>query len=858
MTKFRHRAKRLAIHAALAGCLSASLPAWGQSAPTIRYDLPAQRLSDALRAVAKISGREVMFSATDVEGKSANRLAGTLTLEQAIAKLLEGTGLTADYSAGAVIIRGRSIPSDPMTSEPTVADVLVTGSRIRGAGAPSPVIVIGREDMRNAGQNTLADVVRDIPQNFGGGQNPGIGAGVPAASGSNIGSASSINLRGLGSDATLTLLNGHRLSYGGSRQSVDISAIPVLAVDRLEVIADGASAIYGSDAVAGVANIILKRDYQGVSTSARLGASTDGGNVQQNYGIIGGAAWSSGGFLAAYDFERDTAISAGQRSYTSMLSPGETLYPAIRHHILLISAHQELAPGLTLTMDGLYNNRHSLFNYPFNNTGNYKAFGGLFFPRSESFILAPSLGWSVAPGWEVSLAGAYGSDRTHYDSDTYTNGAVVSSVRGCYCNSTQSAELGANGSLFPLPGGDAKLAIGGGYRRNALRAYRTVGSPQNIDVAQTSRYGFGELSLPLIGARQNIPFVHELKLSAALRYEDYSGIDRIGTPKVGLVYAPSPDLSLKGSWGKSFKAPTMYQQYSGKIDSVYPVASVGGTGYAAGSTVILVTGGNPGIKPERATSWTATLDLHPRAVPGLQIEASYFNVAYRDRIVAPITFTAQSLSNPIYQDLVNRAPTAQDKIDALANTDGVNYLAGAYDPATVVAIVDNRNRNAARQTIRGVDLALRYAITLGDDAHLSLRANGSYIESRQKLSANQPEVPLAGTVFNPPHFKGRSSASWSNGNTTLTAAINYLSNTDDVRYTPVVRAGAMTTLDLAVRHKISGHGLLGDLDLALSAQNFLNAKPDVIRQSASYSIPYDSTNLTPFGRFVSLSIEKRW
>ncbi|MFX4466449.1 TonB-dependent receptor plug domain-containing protein, partial [Acinetobacter baumannii] len=88
----------------------------------------------------------------------------------------------------------------------------------------SPMIRLDQKDMRDAGQSSVAEVVRNIPQNFGGGQNPGVGNNVPAASGINVGSASTINLRGLGSDATLTLLNGHRLAYNGSRQGIDVSA----------------------------------------------------------------------------------------------------------------------------------------------------------------------------------------------------------------------------------------------------------------------------------------------------------------------------------------------------------------------------------------------------------------------------------------------------------------------------------------------------------------------------------------------------------------------------------------------------------------------------------------------------------
>src|SRR3546814_3925747 len=100
--------------------------------------------------------------------------------------------------------------------------IIVTGSRIRNVPVASPVITLDQESIRDSGQSTVADAVRTIPQNFGGGQNPGIGFNVPEASGADVGGGSSVNLRGLGSDATLTLLNGHRLSYSAAKQSLDI------------------------------------------------------------------------------------------------------------------------------------------------------------------------------------------------------------------------------------------------------------------------------------------------------------------------------------------------------------------------------------------------------------------------------------------------------------------------------------------------------------------------------------------------------------------------------------------------------------------------------------------------------------
>src|SRR3546814_11513015 len=113
----------------------------------------------------------------------------------------------------------------------------------------------------------------------------------------NTSGGSSANLRGIGQDATLTLLNGRRMSYGSNDQAVDISAIPVEAVDRLEIVTDGASAIYGSDAVGGVINVMLKRDFDGVAVGTRYGQATEGGLAHHASTVHPGPPWSPGGWI---------------------------------------------------------------------------------------------------------------------------------------------------------------------------------------------------------------------------------------------------------------------------------------------------------------------------------------------------------------------------------------------------------------------------------------------------------------------------------------------------------------------------------------------------------------------------------
>ncbi|RVT90328.1 TonB-dependent receptor [Sphingomonas crocodyli] len=856
MNRVYKRGIRIALASVALGAIA--LPAAEPTAAqAVRIDLPQQDLGQSLRAVAARTGWEVLFEPGDVAGRTAEAVSGDYSAPQAIAILTRGTGLHVQIEGKSIIVKGRS-SAPALDAGADVSDaIVVTGTRIPGAASPSPLTVMNSDDMRSAGRGTLAEAIRDIPQNSMAGNNPGLVSGVPNARGINVGSSVSINLRGIGADATLTLLNGHRVSYNATRQGVDISSIPLLAVDRLEVVADGASAIYGSDAVAGVANIILKRDYEGAAVMMRYAGSTDGGGSHRQAGFITGHSWSTGGFMLAGEHEDASAIVARQRSYTAALAPTQTLYPSIKRSNVALAGHQRLGEGFELSVDALYNQRRSVFNLPFQSTASYLTFGAYNFPRNRSFVVAPSLAWTATDRWTVTLSGAYGRDRTHYDNDSYTNGRVTNSTRGCYCNNAQSVELGADGSLFALPGGDAKLAIGTGLRRDTLISSR-VGA-QTLRARQTSRYAYGEINAPLVGPSQELRFVHKLTASAAIRYENYRAIGDIATPKLGLIYEPTPDFAFKGSWGKSFKAATLFQRFTAKTASVRPIASVGGSGFPAGSTALFLTGGQPGIGPERAKTWSATLAVHPRAIEGLSVDLSYFHIDYRDRVAAPIASLARALSDPLNATFVNRAPSAADKAAAVAGVEQLLLAAGGYDPSRIVAIIDNRNRNVTAQKIEGADLQLRYRLSIRETGSLTFGVNGAYLKSEQQTLPGQPFAANAGQIFFPPHYTARGFLTWRDGGSVVTFAGNYNGDTDDRRFSPIVRSGGMTTFDLTVRHELGDRaGPFANLEIAASVSNMFNQKPDLIRTLTDYDLPYDATNNSPIGRFVSLTLTKRF
>lgn len=828
------------------------------SAPTekMAIDLPAQPLGSALKALA-LQSRHTILADADVIGDSpAPAVQGRFTVEDTLRRLLQGAGLTFDRVDGGYVVRADG-GRDNRRAASDGPGIIVTGSRIRGAPGASPVTILSEKTIRDSGLADLGEVARSLPQSFGGGQNPGVGFNVPSSTGGNVGGGSTVNLRGLGSDATLTILNGRRVPYDSARQGVDISAIPLAAVDRIEIVADGASAIYGSDAVGGVVNVMLKRDYDGVETRARLAGATDGGDVEQRYSILAGRRWQGGGGFVAYEYNRNTALLTNQRDY-ARVRPNVTILPASQRHAIVASVHQDITDILTIEADALYNDREGAFTYPLNAAGDLTLSRTRQTFDSNMLALASAARLALGP-WQLSLSGTFGKGLTYFQGDTFRNDQFASTASGRYNNQTVTGEVAADGPLFALPGGHAKLAVGAGIRANDFEIFRGVGNINNARPSLDSRYAFGELNLPLVGPDMGQLLVHRLNLSAALRYERYRQIGDIVTPKLGVIYAPNDVLDLKASWGKSFRAPSFIQLYSIQQALLYPVTTFGGTGYPTGSTALYLTGGNSDLKPERARSWSGTLTLHPPAWPGASLEVSYFSTRYVNRIVTPIPIASQALGNPANSGQVTLSPTAAQLAALVAGADQfLNATSSAYDPSRVVAIIDNSNVNAGRQSISGIDVQARYQTALAD-GRLNLSASATYLDSEQQISAGQPVQQLAGTLFNPPHWRGRGTASWDKGGLGLAVTLSHIGGVDDQRTASAGWVRGMTIADVSARYRIEGgHGPLGGVEVGLSIQNLFNVAPAVIATSLYYDTPYDSTNYSPVGRFVAFELVKRW
>ncbi|MBS0419931.1 MAG: TonB-dependent receptor [Proteobacteria bacterium] len=268
------------------------------TARTWRFAIPREEAVEALHDFSTQSGVQTLSPSEDLRGLSLGPLAGEFTVTEALERLLQGSGLSARRDpSGIYLIARTKPPAGPRqaprqpgadtTPPPVVAaavpveTVTITGSYIRRTNleTPSPVQTITAGEIEQRNVVSLADAVRALPADNSG--------TLPQAfSGAIAGGASAVSLRGMTVDATLVLVDGHRmapypLADDGQRPFVDLASLPLSLVDRVEILKDGASSVYGSDAIAGVVNILLKKTFTGLDTAVGAGISTRGDGIQE-------------------------------------------------------------------------------------------------------------------------------------------------------------------------------------------------------------------------------------------------------------------------------------------------------------------------------------------------------------------------------------------------------------------------------------------------------------------------------------------------------------------------------------------------------------------------------------------------
>jgi outer membrane receptor protein involved in Fe transport len=972
--------------------------------PVVAVAIPAGPMQKSLVALASQANFKILFEPELVAGLQAPALNGRYTPREAVERLLSGTNVAVDQIRPGVLVLRRlrapvstlggdgyattagpdqAAPPSP-DADPVLVEEVIVGSHIRGAkDAASPVVTIARDAIDRGGFASIGDALAALPQTFSGTASNRAGGVGADTTGNNAGRSTGVNLRGLGADATLVLVNGRRVAGAGLMADfADISSLPLSAVDRVDVLLDGASAVYGSDAVGGVVNIVMRDHWVGMETRARIGGATQGGLGQRKLAQTFGTAWTSGSLLLSAEYQRTNQVMGRDRAYTAnadlrsfggadhrlfysqpgnilianapayaipggqngtALTPASFLAGQVNYQnqnevagilpqqertALYASATQDVGSRVSLNVEArLSDRRYAHWNLapiaamtvtranPYfvspngaasnsvaysmqNETGASRGLGRV---RSSNIALGAKV--DLPADWRLDVYAGHGEELTRGGSSGLINSAALNEALGNTADSPLSAysaprdgyfnpyigqgrnaqavldfvvsgwdrrrtlsnldiaNATADGTLFTLPAGAVRLAVGAQARREFLKMYGVSTSSSLTPIPIAPRRGertvhavFGEARIPIFGGDFQRPGFSKLELSAAVRWEDYGGGVDSTVPKFGLAWAPVEDLTLRATYGESFRAPSIGQLTD--APSATPVNLSNGVRPVL--TLILI-GGNRNLAPETAKSWTGGFEYAPLRHPELKLSGTLFRTAFEGRIGRPAInylstiLTASDLAP--FRTLIAPATNAADLALVKSYLANASAAAQALYPAEAYgAIGDARYVNAGAFTVEGVDLTGAYRLDVGED-RVDFSGNLSWLmHYKRKITSASSSVELAGMAGFPADLRARASATWTHRAFATTLALNHIGDlhTDTGR-----RMKPLTTADVQVRWAPSATaGVWRGAAVSLTVQNLFDQDPPFY--DAPQIVGFDAANYDPSGRVIALQLTKAW
>ena len=842
--------------------------ACAQPGAELDFNLPEQALEQSLREVSIRSGSSVVAASDLLAGRTAPALSGRHTARSAVEMLIAGSGLQVQTVDGALVIVPRertALATNSARQAGSAAEgeeIVVTGTNLRGAQPTSPLITLTREEIDRVGATSVDQLMRILPQNTQGGVNKeNSNIVLPDQDVTDHGAG--LNLRGLGQRATLVLVNGRRLAPSGGGAFVDVSLIPVTALERVEILTDGASAIYGSDAVGGVVNFILRDRFDGVEAGVQGGTTTRGGGDQLQASLAAGQDWGSGNGLLAYEFRLENEIVAADRSVTIGLRPGAFLFPRERRHSLLGMMDQELLPGLRAGISATYARRtteRTIFQSVSPLPVGVEA-------EAESFSLAGDVSYELPGSWRLRLDANYGLS-TSSQEQTQPGGQELINARDVR-NAILEWGVRLDGPLFRLPAGSVRAAFGALTRAEEYRdGFASSTFPRSVDAAdRTVGSVFGELLVPLFSAENRLPGLERLEVSAAARYDHYSRIGSTIDPKLGLLWSPHPGLRLRGSYSTSFRAPLL-TEVVGDYNVIYFPAFLlytDPTQAPAGSTALFLQGNNPGVRPETSRTWTFGGEWEPDFARGLRLTANYYSIRFSDRIALPTPFVVV-IGNPAFEPLVDRDPDVGAVADLVAGAEAVldftgpGFGPGGAMPSDVDIILDGRVNNTAITRTRGIDLGLRYAFSLGASSFVADLNLNHIIAFENQLTVTSPIATGLDRPYRPLDWRLRGGLGWTRGGWTGSLFVNHAGGYVDDRATVRRPVEDHLTLDASLAHAFGNEApaWLRGTRIALFVENLLDEAPPrlVPDPGRATGLGYDPVNATARGRSLSLQLRR--
>jgi iron complex outermembrane receptor protein len=866
-----------------------------------RFDIPAEDLGKALRDFAIQANYNLSYDPASVRHLQAPAIKGDYTVPDALSLILRGTHLravninentiqvldsastTTDVNAKhsqAVVRLAYATPdptppaqaaSDqniaaPTSSSTTTGDnktagleeIIVTGTNISGVENKTvPLLTFDREAIDRSGYATIADFITSLPQNVKSGGNSPDGALAAGSVGlANIENSTAANLRGLGSNSTLTLLNGHRVAPSAYGSGVDLSMIPLSAVERIDVLTDGSSAVYGSDAVGGVINIILRRDFDGAETSARFDTLARGGGELKQIGQSLGKSWGSGSALAVFEFQDANAIRSDQRSFTDNLLRPTDVFPASKRYSGTLTAHQSFGASFEAFADALIEHNDGLRA---NTLGGFATQTQIITSKTNSASGNAGLRWQPFGDWHLEGDALFSQVDTlttlvfSPPSFGYTNGAPY--LRNL--DTIEEADLKLDGTLWSSGGSSVKAALGASYRQedfSSLVEFANLDRPTDRHI----HAAFAEFYAPLVTAANSLPGVQKLDLSAAVRDDSYSDFGSKINPRFGVFWSPIDQVGLRVAYSTSFRAPNPIEIISTvSATSVYVEDGLPQPQDLSGNTGAIFFG-NRVLGPEASRNLSAGLDFMPAALPSTRFSLNYYRIVYSNRIITAPSAANIFLNPQIYGPLIRQFPN-----DAAVAA----FVAGLEPPQTVVDLTTNQTGlagvrfgfpygdiNAAKESTQGLDLGAHALLNLDAANKVILDFNATYIKDIETNFCDScAGTDLVDTYGEPLKLRLRASAGWSDGILSGNAAINYSNSYSDTNLIPPGRIASFTTVDLNATWHIGASGTT----MVFSIINAFNSGPPLTGPGLN-NVNYDPNNADPRGRALSFQIRQAW
>jgi len=862
-----------------------------------KFDIKAQPLNESLRALSTQSGIRILFPFDEVAQFRGRSVSGWLSTEQALDQLLAGTPLKHSEAGDGVIALAptgnRSIaqrsrlsvqfaqaatPSSTATMTMAPVDVaeddqvdatpiIVTGTRQTTrtvADSLAPIDVLGKADLEASGKQSVRDL---------------LGTLVPSISVSNGGAGASfavktLSLRGLSGDQVLVLVNGKRrhntatLFINGTTQNgqspPDLDLIPGSSIQQIEVLRDGASAQYGSDAIAGVINVITKKGNGGSATFTG-GATGRGDGISSRIQADYGFGFANGGHFnlagEGYIQERTQRGVLNPSVFYAVGDPREpapdskardvnqTGQPQVTGFNLSYDAATPVGDTLELYSFGTASKRHAdawlTFRTPTAANNVIQVYPNGYSPHLHLFDKdyqgVVGIRGDLAENFHADLSTSYSKNSVRNETGGLNASMGVNSPTYFYIGTVKSTEWTNNLDLqYKADLGLAEplfIAAGGEYRENSYTI--VAGEPASyIDGGSRTASGAprqagsqGVTGFPLESAGKftrnswsaylNLEqtIVEGFDVALAGRHEDYSDFGTTDTGKASIRIEPIKGIAFRGTASTGFRAPTLQQIHyssSSTIGVLLPGATVTTLAPVRALPVddpaAIALGSQP-LKPEKSTNFSAGLVLTPTNRLNITIDA--YQIKIEDRILLGGVLTGAAAANGTL-----------NAVGALLQNAGLSpFQSGFYFS------------NAADTRTRGLDIVGTYRANLGGlgSATFSLSANFN------KTKFTRLEVPAVLAASGLSLIDRARQGDFTKGTPRDKFVGNVLWNVDDfslnlraTRYGEVTMVSTLPANDDTVTAKVLfdlevGYKITDKIKISAGGNNLFDVYPNVLK-----------------------------